>query len=138
MNAAVQRDEDLPAVLVNRACALSGVSGAVVALAEGLLVAAKAPPELKPETLAAFLPQVFSRVEQATTPMQIGELQSLMFTAGDRPWQIWKAGSLFFAAMGRPHEVLPSAQLRVLASQLARQSRRDTESRPAADHVAAP
>lgn len=125
----VQRNEDLPSVLVDRACALKGVSGALVTLAEGLLVAAKIPPELQTETLAAFLPQVFSRVEQATDPMQIGELQSIMFTAGDRPWQIWKAGSLFFAAMGRPHELLPSAQLRVLASQLARQSKKDADAK---------
>lgn len=116
-------DAGLPSELVNRACTLNGVAGAIVALNDGLLVAAKVPPELKPETLAAFLPQVFSRVEQATATMQLGELQSLMFTAGDRPWQIWKAGPVFFAAMGRPNELLPGAQLRVLATQLSRQSK---------------
>lgn len=113
----------LPAEIVNRVSGLSGVHGVVIALKEGLLVAAKLPPDLQPETVAAFLPQVFSRVEQATSMMQIGELQNLMFTAGDRPWQIWNAGGVFFAVMGRPNELLPSAQIKIYAAQLARQSK---------------
>ena len=114
---------ELPAQLVARACALNGVAGAVIALKDGMLVAANVPPELKAETLAAFLPQVFGRVEQAATAMEIGSLQTLMFTAGGRPWQIWDAGSVFFAALGRPNELLPGAQLKVIAAQLTRQSK---------------
>jgi predicted regulator of Ras-like GTPase activity (Roadblock/LC7/MglB family) len=114
-------DDRIPSELVARACTLNGVAGAVVALADGLLVSATVPPEFKAETIAAFLPQVFSRLEQAAGTMQIGELQTLMFTAGNRPWQIWRAGSLFFAAVGRPNELLPGAQLKIIAAQLARQ-----------------
>ncbi len=114
-------DDRIPSELVARACALNGVAGSVVALSDGLLVAATVPPEFKAETIAAFLPQVFSRLEQAAGTMQIGELQTLMFTAGNRPWQIWRAGSLFFAAVGRPNELLPGAQLKIIAAQLARQ-----------------
>jgi|GEM_PF-1191140 len=114
-------DDRVPSELVARACTLGGVAGAVVALHDGLLVAAKVPDEFKAETIAAFLPQVFSRLEQAAGTMQIGELQTLMFTAGNRPWQIWRAGSLFFAAVGRPNELLPGAQLKIIAAQLARQ-----------------
>lgn len=115
-------DEAIPATLIERACALSGVAGSVIALKDGLLVAARTPEEFTAETIAAFLPQVFSRVESAAGSMQIGEFQTLMFTAGDRPWQIWKAGGLFFAAIGRPNELLPSAQLKIIAGQLARQT----------------
>ena len=111
----------IPTEIVNRACALNGVAGAIVASCEGLLVAAKLPPELQPETLAAFLPQVFSRLEQAIEPMRIGDLKSLVFTTDDRPWQILRTGTLFFATMGRPNELLPNAQLKMLAGQLARQ-----------------
>ncbi len=114
-------DDRIPSELVARACALNGVAGAVVALRDGLLVAATVPEEFKAETIAAFLPLVFSRLEQAAGTMQIGELQTLMFTAGNRPWQIWRAGSLFFAAVGRSNELLPGAQLKIIASQLARQ-----------------
>lgn len=113
-------DHSLPAELVERACSLHGVAGAIVSLKEGLLVAAQVPPDLQAETLAAFLPQLFSRMEQATESMQIGPLKNLMFTAGERPWQIWKAGAVFFAAMGRPGELLPAAQLKLIAAQLAR------------------
>ncbi len=113
-------ENGLPSELVERACALNGVDGAVIALKEGLLVAAKAPGGLKPDTLAAFLPQLFSRVEQATTTMQLGELQNLTFLVGDRSWQIWKAGTVFFAAVGKPNELLPGAQLKMLAAQLGR------------------
>ena len=114
-------DGRIPSEIVDRACTFNGVAGAIIALQEGVLVAAKLPPELQSETLAAFLPQVFTRVEQATTPMQIGELKNVTFTAGDRSWQIWKAGIVFFAALGRPNELLPASQLKLLASQLARQ-----------------
>ena len=114
---------NLPVEVLKRAIGLAGVDGALIALREGLLVGSKLPAGLKPETLAAFLPQVFSRVEQSTMPMQLGELQNLMFTAGDRPWQIWKAGPFFFAVLGRPNELLPNAQLKILAAQLARQSK---------------
>jgi predicted regulator of Ras-like GTPase activity (Roadblock/LC7/MglB family) len=115
-------DGSLPAELVERACRLAGVAGAVITLKEGLVVAAKVPPEMNSETLGAFLPQLFSRVEQSTTSMEIGALQSLQFTAGDRPWQIWKAGAVLFAVLGRPNELLPGAQLKIIAAQLARQS----------------
>ncbi len=113
----------LPSELVERACSLAGVAGAVIALKEGLLVAAKLPPEFTQETLGAFLPQLFGRVEETMENMQIGPLQNLMFTAGDRPWQIWKVGNAFFAAMGRPNELLPGSQLKIIAAQLARHTR---------------
>ena len=116
-------DDRVPSQFVDKACSLNGVAGSVIALRDGLLVAAKTPPEFQAETIAAFMPQVFSRVEAAAGSMQIGEFQTLMFTAGDRPWQIWKAGNLFFAAVGRPHELLPSAQLKIIAAQLARQTK---------------
>ena len=109
-----------PMEIVERACALNGISGAIVASGEGLVIAAKLPPELNAETLGAFIPQVFSRLEQAVEPMRIGDLKNVMFTAGDRPWHILKSGTLFFAAMGRPNELLPGAQLKMLATQLAR------------------
>ncbi|HWL53023.1 MAG TPA: hypothetical protein VNQ90_11350 [Chthoniobacteraceae bacterium] len=113
----------LPSELVERACSLGGVAGAVIALQEGLLVAAKMPPEFTEETLGAFLPQLFGRVEETTENMKIGPLQNLMFTAGDRPWQIWKVGNAFFAAMGKPNELLPGSQLKIIAAQLARHTR---------------
>lgn len=112
-----------PSILVDRACALRGVAGAVIALADGLLVAASVPKEFTAETIAAFLPQVFSRLEQAAGSMKIGEVQHLSFIAGERTWQIWRAGDLFFAAIGTPNEMLPGAQLKILAAQLARQTR---------------
>ncbi len=115
-------DGKLPAELIERACQINGVAGAVITLKEGLVVAAKVPPDLKAEALGAFLPQLFNRVEQSTQSMEIGELQSLQFTAGNRPWQIWKAGAVLFAALGRPNELLPGAQLKIIAAQLARQT----------------
>ncbi len=120
---ALGMDDHIPSQFIDKACALNGVAGSVIALKDGLLVAAKTPPEFQAETIAAFMPQVFSRVEAAAGSMQIGEFQTLMFMAGDRPWQIWKAGNLFFAAVGRPHELLPSAQLKIIAAQLARQTK---------------
>lgn len=116
-------NERLPAELVARACSFGGVAGAVVTLPEGLLVAAKLPPELNREAVAAFLPQVYTRLEQTIVAMELGALQTVTFTANDRAWQIWKTGDVYFAAVGVPRAQLPGAQLQLLANRLAQQSK---------------
>ena len=106
--------------IVERARALHGVSGVVVADQDGLLLAANLPPELDANAVAAAVPQAFLRLNEITEPMRTGALQSVSFIAGDRPWQILQAGNRFIGAMGGPNEMLPTAQLKLLATQLAR------------------
>jgi len=109
-----------PAEVVNRAVSLPGVAGALVALPDGLSVAGQVPAQYNSETLAAFLPQIYTKVSQCTQELRMGALNNLSFTVGQVPWKIFRVNNLFFAAFGRAGEPLPTAQLAALAAELDR------------------
>ena len=109
-----------PKDVVARAAALPGVAGAVVAMQDGLRVASQVPAELNADTLAAFLPQIFERVNQSTRELRMGALNNVNFTVGNVPWKIFRVNAVYFAAFGRAGERLPSAQLAQLAAELDR------------------
>jgi predicted regulator of Ras-like GTPase activity (Roadblock/LC7/MglB family) len=107
-----------PNEVVSRAAALEGVAGALIALPDGLMVASRVSPDLNGDTLAAFLPQIFGKVNQCTKELRMGELNNVNFTVGNIPWKIFRVNSIFFAAFGRVGEPLPTAQLAALAADL--------------------
>ena len=109
-----------PKEVVARAATLPGVAGAVVAMQDGLRVASQVPDELNADTLAAFLPQIFERVNQCTRELRMGALNNVNFTVGSVPWKIFRVNAVYFAAFGRAGESLPSAQLAQLAADLDR------------------
>jgi predicted regulator of Ras-like GTPase activity (Roadblock/LC7/MglB family) len=109
-----------PKEIVERAKALAGVVGVVVALPDGLRVASQVPPEFNADTLAAFLPQIFDRVNQSTKELRMGALNNFNFTVGNVPWRIFRVNAVYFAAFGCAGEALPSAQLAALAAELDR------------------
>ena len=109
-----------PKEIIDRALKLQNVVGAIVALPDGLKVAYNLPPDLNPDTVAAFLPQLFSRVSQCSKELRMGELNNLNFTIGNVPWKIFRVNAVYFAAFGRAGEPLPTAQLAVLAGELDR------------------
>lgn len=109
-----------PQEVVARATALPGVAGAVVALADGLRVASHVPETLNADTVAAFLPQIFERVNQSTRELRMGALNNVGFTVGNVPWKIFRINSIYFAAFGKAGESLPKAQLAGLAAELDR------------------
>ena len=112
-----------PSEVVARAVILPGVAGAVVALADGLRVASQVPATLSGDTVAAFLPQIFERVNQSTRELRMGALNNVSFTVGNVPWKIFRVNSVYFAAFGRVGEVLPKAQLAGLAAELDRKNK---------------
>jgi predicted regulator of Ras-like GTPase activity (Roadblock/LC7/MglB family) len=107
-----------PNEVVSRAAALDGVAGALIALPDGLMVASRLSPDLNGDTLAAFLPQIFGKVNQCTKELRMGELNNVNFTVGNVPWKIFRVNAIFFAAFGRAGEPLPTAQLAALATEL--------------------
>ena len=113
-----------PKEVVVRAAALPGVAGAVVAMQDGLRVASQVPAELNADTLAAFLPQIFERVNQSTRELRMGALNNINFTVGNVPWKIFRVNSVYFAAFGQAGEQLPSAQLAQLAAELDRKKQK--------------
>jgi predicted regulator of Ras-like GTPase activity (Roadblock/LC7/MglB family) len=107
-----------PNEVVSRTAALDGVAGALIALPDGLMVASRLSPDLNGDTLAAFLPQIFGKVNQCTKELRMGELNNVNFTVGNIPWKIFRVNAIFFAAFGRAGEPLPTAQLAALATEL--------------------
>jgi predicted regulator of Ras-like GTPase activity (Roadblock/LC7/MglB family) len=107
-----------PNEVVSRTAALDGVAGALIALPDGLMVASRLSPDLNGDTLAAFLPQIFGKVNQCTKELRMGELNNVNFTVGNVPWKIFRVNAIFFAAFGRAGEPLPTAQLAALAADL--------------------
>jgi len=109
-----------PGEIVARAMAMPGVAGVVIALPDGLKVASQIPPDLNGDTLAAFLPQIFARVNQCSRELRMGDMNNLSFTVGNVPWKIFRVNAVYFAAFGRANESLPSSQLAALAVSLDR------------------
>jgi predicted regulator of Ras-like GTPase activity (Roadblock/LC7/MglB family) len=112
-----------PNELVARAAELPGVTGAIIALPDGLKVASHIPADQNGETLAAFLPQLFIKMSQCTKELRMGELNNLNFTVGNVPWKIFRVNAVFFAAFGRVGQPLPTAQLARLAAELDRKNK---------------
>jgi predicted regulator of Ras-like GTPase activity (Roadblock/LC7/MglB family) len=113
-----------PKEVVALAAGLPGVAGAVVAMQDGLRVASQVPAELNADTLAAFLPQIFERVNQSSRELRMGALNNVSFTVGNVPWKIFRVNAVYFAAFGRTGEQLPSAQLAQLAAELDRKKQK--------------
>ena len=107
-----------PAEIVARACELPGVAGAVVGLEEGLAIAQSLPPGFSADTFAAFMPQIFGRLEKYTTEMQLGAAMEITIQSEHGPCHIARRGKIYFGTLGRPGEKLPDS-LGNLANQLA-------------------
>lgn len=101
---------------------LPGVAGSLIALQDGLLVATCLPPQWSSETIAAFLPQIFGRMNQYSKELKLGDLEGVSFTIGTGTLQVYKAGSTFFAILSKPGETLPFAQLKLIGRELSRQT----------------
>lgn len=109
-----------PNEIVNRAAAMEGVAGALVALPDGLMVASRIPAEYNGDTLAAFMPQIFAKVSISTKELRMGELNNVSFTVGHIPWKIFRVNAIFFAVFGQAAKPMPTAQLAALAAELDR------------------
>jgi predicted regulator of Ras-like GTPase activity (Roadblock/LC7/MglB family) len=109
-----------PKDVVARAAALPGVAGAVITLPDGLRVASEVPAEFNADTLAAFIPQIFERMNQSARELRMGALNNVSFTVGNVPWRIIRVNAVYLAAFGRAGESLPAAALTALAGELDR------------------
>ena len=107
-----------PNDIVENVAKLPGVSGAVVAMQEGLLVAQHLPGHLNGEAFAAFLPQIFARLNQYSGEMKLGEVDELAISARGAQCHLFRLGEVLFATVGKPGEPLPVEALRVCANQL--------------------
>jgi predicted regulator of Ras-like GTPase activity (Roadblock/LC7/MglB family) len=112
-----------PSEIVQKTGSLRGVAGALIAMQDGLLVADHLPPGLNGETIAAFLPQMFSRMLQYSKELKFGEANNLTIIVDNVPLKIFKAGGVFFTVLGRAGESLPEPHLGIVAAQLGPQNK---------------
>ncbi len=112
-----------PNEIVHKTITLPGVTGALIALQDGLLVAGCMPPPWKAETIAAFIPQIFGRLTQYTKELQMGEVQSVSFAVETGTLQIFNAGIIYFAALGKPDTGLPISDLCLISTELGRHTK---------------
>jgi len=108
-----------PTEVVNQLAALPGIAGAVVALQEGLVIAHKLPEPLKGEIFAAFLPQVFARLNQYSGEMKLGGVDEITIQTEAGPCHLFRRGQVFFAALGAAESAVPLHNLRLCAEAVA-------------------
>jgi len=113
-----------PAEIVAGTVTLPGVAGAIVALQEGLQVASSLPEGVKSDVVAAFLPQIFARLNQYSGEMRLGDVDDLLFTTHGAHCQIYRLGYIYFAVLGKAGESLPWHELRLITEELARQTQK--------------
>jgi predicted regulator of Ras-like GTPase activity (Roadblock/LC7/MglB family) len=101
---------------------LPGIAASLIAMSDGLLVAGELPPPLKSETLAAFLPQMFGRMNHYSGEIQLGSLSTLTLQAGQTQCAIYKAGALYLAVLGKPGQTLPDSILQQVVGELAKRN----------------
>jgi predicted regulator of Ras-like GTPase activity (Roadblock/LC7/MglB family) len=114
-----ERSEWSPQEIVRLTLENPAVIGAVVALEEGLVVAQTLPEGLSAETFAAFMPQVFSRLDKYTGEMQLGDTHEVTLNTAGGPCRMFRRGKMYFAALGRVGEILPPG-LQLVADELAK------------------
>lgn len=110
-----------PNELVKLTCALPGVAGVVVALGEGLVVTQRLPEGYSADTFAAFMPQIFGRMDQYAGEMQLGATNCVTLDTEHGTVRFFRNGKLFFAALGKSGESLP-AGLHLVCNELAAQN----------------
>jgi predicted regulator of Ras-like GTPase activity (Roadblock/LC7/MglB family) len=109
--------------LVQRTATLPGVAGALIAMQDGLLVANQMPAGLNGETIAAFIPQMYSRIMQYCKELKFSEADSFAFIVDGVPMKIFKVGGVYFTVLGRAGEPLPDPHLGIIAGHLAPQNK---------------
>ena len=88
---------------------------------DGLLVANRVPPNLNGDMLAAFLPQLFGRLEQYAKELKWGNIRSLNFEVDNMAVQIFNVGYVYFTVLGRAGEDLPLTSIKAVVAYLDQQ-----------------
>lgn len=112
-----------PNDIVHYSTHLPGVAGALIALQDGLLVAACMPPQLRTEMVAAFVPQIFGRLSQYTKELQLGDARAVSFSVDFGTLYIFNAGIIYYAALSKPGACLPLPELQLIANELGRHTK---------------
>lgn len=108
-----------PQSFVKTASGLPGVSGALLSMQDGLSVAKQLPAEINADTLAAFVPDVFTRLGNCAKDLKLGPVTAVTVQAGSQTIHILKGGKLYLSLLGKAGEQPDAAKVEGLAKQLA-------------------
>jgi predicted regulator of Ras-like GTPase activity (Roadblock/LC7/MglB family) len=95
----------------------------LLVLSDGLLVTSNTPPSIKADTIAAFIPQMFGRMNQYTKELALGPLQQLTLGVEGAQWHVVKCPNIYFAVLGKHGDSLPLNLLAQIAAELSSQSK---------------
>lgn len=104
--------------IVDKTSLLLGVSGALVATEDGLLVASQIPNGRNEETIAAFLPRLFSRVAETCGTMEIGTPRMIGMEIESGPVTAIKSGKSFLLVFGERGHSVPMEAIQAIAKHL--------------------
>jgi len=107
-----------PSELVSALVQRPDIEGAIVALQEGLAIAHDLPEGMRGEIFAAFLPQIFARLNQYGAEMQLGGVDDILINAGARQCRLIRRETLYFAVLAPEGDTLPLGELRLCADAL--------------------
>lgn len=108
------------AVAVQRLCQLPGVTGALIASPQGMVVAKQLPDGADAEALAQVIPQTLNRMNEFTGSAELGELVSVQLVTDGLLWHFARSGNLYLAVLGRPGEPLPLSQINAVTAECLR------------------
>lgn len=114
-----QKADWSPAEIVQKVAAFPGVTGAVIALPEGLPVAAQLPSSVNADAFAGFMPQMFARIAQYTRELKFGEINKLSLEVNGGHVTVFRAGRVYFGVVGEG-ATSPAAQLALVATELSK------------------
>ncbi|MBM3846944.1 MAG: hypothetical protein FJ405_11755, partial [Verrucomicrobia bacterium] len=103
-----------PQEIVQNTSRIRGVDGAVVAMRDGLLVAAQLKAPWRPEATAAFLPQIHSRLADYMKELEAGDLQHVSLDTQSGTLHIYQVGIIYFAVVLTPGQEI-AANLQAVA-----------------------
>ena len=112
-----------PQEVVQSTTRVRGVAGAVIAMQDGLLVAAQLQTPWRPEATAAFLPQIYSRMNQYLKELGAGDLDSVTLSTPSGTLLVFSAGIIYFAVVSKVGEEISLPAIQLIVKELSRHSK---------------
>jgi predicted regulator of Ras-like GTPase activity (Roadblock/LC7/MglB family) len=111
-----------PSDTVKKMSAFPGIGGVMLATKDGLVVADKLPSSLDADQLAAFLPQMFTRMGDYAIELRMGIIKALTLSLDGGPCMVIDGGILYLIVAGKPGEPLPEAHIQKIAAEMAKRT----------------
>ncbi|MCX7871883.1 MAG: roadblock/LC7 domain-containing protein [Verrucomicrobiae bacterium] len=100
-----------PNEVIQHTLSLPGVKGAMIAIKDGLPVVAKLPIEIKPEALAGFVPEIFSKLLHYIEDLKLGQISNVTIACEDCWICVCKSGNIYFVVVGEKDKPAPSIEI---------------------------